>query len=292
MEIDILLKKQNIVNDVAVELNQFARTLELSSSSEDKNAANIKELANYIRTPDDNETKPIVARAMQEGWALVKETCQRYNAFGRKSDDDRLEAIVVKSEEEYVIPGSVFDVTPGVARIDFNLGKAIDILANTTYHIILDMRGLTNSPGLFNLMVGNHIIGQVDLKAGMSPVSFDFINDAVEEGAFFVLRKLDLYAPDPTVQESSRNTLSYSYNIYDNYNLQLVMPSNFNVSVTSSITSHAHRLIVDTIVAAVLKNQQQEGYAKYLATAEKARQDLLRSLQARNSFGRVQHDWM
>ena len=59
MEIDILLAKQNICNDVAAELNLLARTIELSATSDDKAADNLRELAGYIRTPDDNETKPV-----------------------------------------------------------------------------------------------------------------------------------------------------------------------------------------------------------------------------------------
>lgn len=292
MEIDILLNKQEICNDVAAELNLLGRTLDLSSGNDGKGGTNLRELANLIRTPDDNETKPIVARAMQEAWSSVKTICQRYNAFGRKADDNRLEAIIIKGKEDYVIPDSVFPSNE-FSALEFNLGVAITFLPLTTYNIELDMPGLTNSPGAFTLKVGSHIIGDINLAQGMEKVSLSYNHgDTIEDGAFFTLVKNDLTSPDPIMDGIHQNKLSYSYNHYDTYNLQLVMPNNFNVSVTSSITAHAHRHIVDTVIAAVLKNQQQDGYVKYLASAEKAGQELLRILQARNSFGRVQHDWM
>lgn len=290
MELDILLSKQEIVNDVAAELNLFGRTLELGASTEDKAADNLKDLANYIRTPDDNETKPIVARAMQEGWNAVKEICQRYNAFGRKYDDNRLEAIVTEENSTTQFSAEDFpfnDETPSNPII--GLGEILAMQPNTTYHFHLLCTGIHNNPGTLMFFVGGHKLGEFELSP---EAHFDYKTDKAEENVQITIHKKDVEMPDIHLSYGSKVSLIYTFNQYGNYNLQLVMPDNFNVSVTSSITSHAHRLIVDNIVAAVLKNQQQEGYTKYLATAEKARQELLRSLQARNSFGRVQHDWM
>lgn len=286
MLLDILLKKQNIVNDVAAELNLYGRTLELSANSEDKNAANIKELANYIRTPDDNETKPVVARSMLEGWNAVKESCQRYLVRGRVQDDNRLEAITEKLTESGLVDTA--SITYPATLFHLSLQKGV------TYAFQLDFSNVDDSEGNegnYKILVNGDEAATLKISPTTGVFSFEYKATDNIQSADVVLAKADDESEDI---EFSVNSIpyTYSYNQYTSYNLQLDMPSNFNVSVTSSITSHAHRLIVDTIVAAVLKNQQQEGYAKYLATAEKARQDLLRSLQARNSFGRVQHDWM
>ena len=90
--VTITLKKQQIVNDVSVQCGVIGRTLQKSPESEEQAAE--------IMTPDDVETKPIVARSIVEAWGEVKKVCQRYLSAGRVSDDNRLEGIATKTTTE------------------------------------------------------------------------------------------------------------------------------------------------------------------------------------------------
>ena len=287
MELDIKLSKQEIANDVAAELNLIGRTLELSANTDDKAAENLRELGNLIRTPDDNETKPIVARAMTEGWNAVKEACQRFLAFGRTSDDNRLESITIPESVDYLIDVILAFTT---YNSGYDTGMLISLQDNTTYKFKFDFSEITAAAGKYDVILGSTLLATVDINPGT--VQFNYpAKEPVSGSLKFV--KHDGESQDIVfAQGTAALSVTYSYNKFDVYNLQLVMKDNFNVSMTSNITGHAHRLIVDTVMAAVLKNQKQDDYAKYLATAEVAAKKLTRSLQACNSFGRVQHDWM
>lgn len=84
-EIWIRLLKKQIVNDVAVQCNLIGRSLQKSEDTE--------ETASEVMTPDDEATKPVVARAMTEAFGEVKRVCQQYLITGRDTDDNRLERI-------------------------------------------------------------------------------------------------------------------------------------------------------------------------------------------------------
>lgn len=281
IHVDIKLSKLNIVTDVAAALNLFGRTIEIGAQANaNKEAANLQELANYIRTPDDNDTKPIVARAMQEAWNRVKETCQRYYVHGRLYDDNRLESITVPEKRD-----GNFDIyTP------YESVLVLDLVKNTTYHFAFDFNGCLDQALEWNFKLEDEIIHSCEIDSQTKIVKFDYTAKDSTDGC--CIRLLPASANDFD-NDKVLDSPSYiiTWNRFGEYNLQLAMPDNFNIAVTSSITTYAHRFICDYIIAEVLKNQSQEGYTKYLATAGNALASLLRSLQARNSFGRVQHDW-
>ena len=106
-----LLKKQ-IVNDVATECNIIGRTLQRNPETEEQGSE--------IMTPDDELTKPIVARAMTEGFGEVKRVCQRYLLMGRDTDDNRLERINEMSKYSEIVSDKL---------------GGFDLVANTTYII-------------------------------------------------------------------------------------------------------------------------------------------------------------
>ena len=106
-----LLKKQ-IVNDVAAECNIIGRTLQRNPETEEQGSE--------IMTPDDELTKPIVARAMTEGFGEVKRVCQRYLLMGRDTDDNRLERINEMSKYSEIVSDKL---------------GGYDLVANTPYII-------------------------------------------------------------------------------------------------------------------------------------------------------------
>lgn len=86
--ITIIFYKKEIAADIATICNQVAKPYE-----EDEKLAYI---AGEIKTPDSQDIKPIVARAITEGFARVKALASRYLTHGRTTDDNQLEAILNK----------------------------------------------------------------------------------------------------------------------------------------------------------------------------------------------------
>lgn len=84
--ITIIFYKKEIAADIAVICNQVAKLYE-----EDEKMAYI---AGEIKTPDAEDIKPIVARAITEGFGRIKATASRYLTHGRTTDDNQLEAIL------------------------------------------------------------------------------------------------------------------------------------------------------------------------------------------------------
>lgn len=98
MNIDITLRRKEILNDVIVNCNMLGRTLRKNPDTE--------ETAGEIMTPDDAFTKPIVARALTKSFGEVKRICQQYLMYGRFTDDNRLERIDEANRYEETIEAS------------------------------------------------------------------------------------------------------------------------------------------------------------------------------------------
>lgn len=171
--ITITLNKKQIVNDISVLCGVIGRTLQKEPGSEERAAE--------IMTPDDVETKPIVARSIVEAWGEVKRVCQRYLSRGRTVDDNRLESIVQKGQ-----------------------------------------------------------------------------GDSSEYGSFV---------------------------------LELVMPASFNIGLTETVKSNAHRMIVDYSMRSILADQWPEKAAEYERLYAADTENLRSSLQARLRLTRRAADW-
>ena len=298
-EIQILLKKRNIVNDVSAECNLLGRTMEIPTDS-DRNP--LMELAGYIKSVDDEETKPVVARAVTEGYDIVKECCQRYLVFGREYDDNRLESLTEKTVEQAM-----------ETKADIcNASNWSDDESGLKRHVFLHLQDVNEEIQKFVLgmdfrpLVPSSLDKPLKAKVVWGDVSkvfdlgtfeqtrFQFSFERLgQENEFTVYLLIEDYATGfPTCSGIGNFIKNYTYVRFGEFNLTLNMPESFNTGVTSAIKSYAHRLIVDKVVAAVLKNQQIEGYKKYLDTAEDARKSLVRILQSRSMFSRRHHDWM
>lgn len=298
MVIKITLFKRHIINDVAAECNLIGRTLETAGNAdaEGKFSA-LKELAGYIKSPSDNETKPVVARAMTEGFNAVKEACQRFLVMGRDTDDNRLESIFEAEQYEHeevaeslADQGNFADLSDDGSTNDCYILTSLDVVKGVTYKVVIKRRDahMRTANGDFKLYVGRDVVTTF-------PAAGDA--DVVAEWTASETRKanvcLSSYTADLTQLEVNVGAIvqfNFTWTDFGKYEVELDI-NNFNTGVTSSVTSYAHRLIVDHIMAAILKNQQNEGYTKYITTGAAARDNLIQALQARRSFGRCTHDW-
>ena len=292
--INIVLYKRHIINDVAAECNLLGRTLETTGNDGQNSGANaLKELAGYIKSPSDNETKPVVARAMSEGFNAVKEACQRYLVMGRDVDDNRLESlftpsslIKVQEMDEFTDRGNWADTTPDGTVTDCNTIDVLDVVKGVEYTINV-YRSFTGLEGTFKVYAGNAQVGTFAIT-GSELVTFKWT--AQESASVPILISANGNDEVERIVSQDAFRMAITWEDFGQYELELDI-FNFNTGVTSSLTSYAHRLIVDHVMAAILKNQQVETYRMYVETEGEARNHLVHALQARRTFERSTHDW-
>lgn len=247
--ITIVLKKQQIVNDVSVECNLIGRTLQ---KNED-----MAEIASEIMSPDDDESKPVIARSMTEAFGEVKKVCQRYLVYGRDTDDNRLEGI----DETFRYKESVTSSTAGT-NASFKLPKNEKVTIKV------------ESASFVSVSVGSEVLNS-SIKSG----SIDYTSTT--DNAVLTIK-----SDQPYVVE-----LSYSYGDFGSYELSLSMPPSFNIGVTETLKSNAHRMIVDYTMQALLRNQFPEKSQVYAQSFDQDAERLRSTLRARLRWGRRAPDW-
>ena len=245
-EIWIRLLKKQIVNDVAVQCNLIGRSLQKSEDTE--------ETASEVMTPDDEATKPVVARAMTEAFGEVKRVCQQYLITGRDTDDNRLERInEMNRSTETISSGSLgtYSLIPGQSYI---------------IRVITDV-SVTVSTST------DKVLGQVTGTG-----QFEYIPSSNE--------RIKIEGSDGKAE------VTYFFGDFGMYELKLSMPASFNISMTETIKSCAHRMMVDYVMSAVLNNQLPEKakeYANFFTGDIEGLRDALRSRI--KLMGRRPTDW-
>lgn len=241
-----LLKKQ-IVNDVSVQCNIIGKSLQRNPDTEEQGSD--------IMTPDDDMFKPVVARAITEGFGEVKRVCQRYLIMGRETDDNRLERI---NEMEKTV--ETITTSEGTGKGTY------DLLAGTPYIIKIK----SGSP--VKLKSANSEIGSVN---GSGVIEYTPSNTGVL-----------------TVETTSEEVeLIYFYGDFGVLELELSMPSSFNLGMTETMKSCAHRMIVDYVMKSLLMNQWPEKAAAYLEQYNVDIEGLRDATRSRTPFLRNAADW-
>lgn len=238
-----LLKKQ-IVNDVATECNIIGRTLQRNLETEEQGSE--------IMTPDDEMTKPVVARAITEGFSEVKRVCQRYLILGRDTDDNRLERI--NEMENY---------TETVT----NKEAGYELVAKTPYIISVK----ADRPVTLVSVIGEEI--------------------AKTSGNSHVEYTPSMSGSISLETEAEKVVLTYFFGTFGTLDLELSMPANYNLGMTETAKSNAHRMIVDHIMYSLLINQWPEKAAVYKERFNSDMEGLSNAMQARTRFCRNAHDW-
>lgn len=248
MNITIKLKKLQIVNDLVVECNIIGRTLAL----DDK----LAEQASLIMTPDDEETKPIVARAITTAFAEVKNICRRYLVYGRDTDDNRLEAIDERTKASEQVSVTTNDTE-----------CRIELLTGLPYRISID----NESSVTVKDIDGNRI-------AEGEKLHFDYTPLRMNERLILTATKMqDVW-------------VTYNWGAFGTLELILEI-NNFNAGVTDKLKSAAHKYIVDSCMYEVLKNQLPDKAETYLQSAVVDKEEIRSALTARMVFGRRAADW-
>lgn len=238
-----LLKKQ-IVNDVSIECNIIGRTLQRNPETEEQGGD--------IMSPDDELTKPVVARAITEGFGEVKRICQRYLIMGRDTDDNRLERINEMNKHTETVS---------------NKTGGYDLIAGTPYIIKVE----ADSPVTLVSVTGKAIAAM----SGKGTVEYTPASSG----------RITLETDAQEVK------ISYFHGDFGTLELELSMPGTFNLGVTETAKSCAHRMIVDHVMHSLLLNQYPEKSAMYKERFLSDLEGLRNALQARTRFGRNAPDW-
>ncbi|MBR4708790.1 MAG: hypothetical protein IKI44_08435 [Bacteroidaceae bacterium] len=263
----IEFSKGTVLTDVSSNLAALARTIELSAESDDvktKDASAIRTLAGYINSPSDNVIRPIVARAFTEAYDRIKTVSQRYLIVGRTEDDNRLESII-NGERITVFNGSIPSPTPS------NI-TSFALRAGEKYRIT--MTAESGEPEV-TISYGDRQYG-LTKAVSVEITGLLGAEDAVVNGR----------GPAAEVEIVADST---EYAVIP---LELAMPGNFNIAMTSAIKSAAHKIFVDYLLSQVLRFQRPNDAAEALKSVELSERALLRALTARNTFARSHHDWI
>lgn len=250
MEIDIQIKRKEIVNDILVNCNIIARSLQKNPETE--------ELAGELMTPDDEQTKPVVARALTEAFGEVKRICQKYLVLGRYRDDNRLERI--DETNRYV---ENVEANPAATECKYHLltGIPYTVKATSTEEVkIMDDEGSTLAQG-------------TDIEFDYTPVR---MNECLTVSS----------------RDTTTVAITYLWGYFGHYEVRLDMPECFNISMTETVKSCTHRMMVDYAMYAILKDQYAEKAKEYAAAFTDDQEALRGALRSRVRYRRpFAGDW-
>lgn len=250
MDINILLKRKEIVNDILSNCNIIGRALRKNPETE--------ETAGEIMTPDDEITKPIVARSLTEAFGTVKTICQQYLVYGRYEDDNRLEKIDERNVYEEDVK-STSATTSCKYRMLTGIPYTITIISDADIKVTNDEDTM--------------LARGTKLKFEYTPV------------------RTDEYLKVQST-ETSDVTVVYTWGDFGQYKLLMRMPERFNPSVTETIKSFAHKLMVDYVMSQILKDQYNEKSKEYYQYYIDDMEGLRKSLIPRLAYGRpYAADW-
>ena len=217
-----------------------------------------EELAGDIMTPDDDQVKPIVARSLTEAFGEVKRKCQQYLVFGRYNDDNRLEQI-----------DETNSYTEDVVSSPLTVSCKHTLLTGIEHTIII------NSDVEIKVMDD-----ESNILARGSNISFKYTPVRMGE-------HLTLYSP-----EKADVNIVYRWGDFGTYELELEMPKRFNIGMTETIKSNAHRMMVDYVMYNILKDQYAEKAQEYLKEYTSDGEALRIALISRSTYGRAYAaDW-
>lgn len=243
-----------------------------------------------VQSPDSQETRSLICRAITEGWGKVKYQAQRYITQGRSVDDNSLERIAayadikmlwtrVGSDEDLLVGyGSftkddiiVVEHPKPTVLFDGEAGKDIVIaVADKTSFDAYDAHG--------KALVLNGVAAQ-DTVAYYDNV---YKLDGVRYNAFRFpgLMKVRVVFDDA----------AFAIN-YERLNL-LLRIDNFNLAVTDALKSSIHKFMVDYVTFRFLKDLSPDKAAKYEEAAVADQESIRKCLNSRARLYTRRASWL
>lgn len=251
MEITITLRRKEIVDDVLVKCNMIARSLIRKPETE--------ELGDDLMTPDDAQTKPVVARALTEAFGEVKRVCQRYLRYGRYTDDNRLEKIDETNRYSELVESS-------------------PLTADCKYHLLTGITYRIKASSESDVKIMTH---EGTVLARGKEVQFSYTSVQIDE-----------YLTVYSAEKKTMVSLEYCWGDFGKYEISLDMPGRFNISMTETVKNCAHKMMIDYVMFSVLKDQYADKAGEYASQFTADQEALKTALNARTSYSRpYAADW-
>ncbi|WP_289104239.1 hypothetical protein [uncultured Bacteroides sp.] len=217
-----------------------------------------EETAGDIMTPDDVYTKPVVARSLTYAFGEVKRICQHYLMYGRFTDDNRLDKMDESNKYSETVQASTLSPQ---CKYRFLTGIPYKI------HVVADndLQVKDNE--------GNTLARGRDVQFSYTPV---------RSGEY-----LTIYSAS-----STEARIEYVWGDFGQYELQLNMPNTFNFAMTETIKTNSHGMMVNYVMAQVLKDQYAEKAKEYANLYAADMEGLRKALISRTAYGRkYAADW-
>ena len=240
-----------------------------------------------IQTPDSDETKSLICRAITEAWGKVKYQAQRYLTSGRSVDDNSLERIATYG-----------DVT--MCR------KIIDGMHGESYFSNSEIVTIDHGKpsGIITLDAGKHLL--IAVPAGISFDVYDDAGDILISNRQIQDADIEYYASayvyngvyfDEFCFPSglSRVTVTFDDSAftqkYEKLDLLLRIP-NFNLGVTDALKSAIHKFMVDYVTYRFLRDLNTEKAGEYKESAEDEQENIRKCLNSRERLYMRRASWL
>lgn len=243
----IKLGKKNLMDDIAVQCNHLGHALQVT-----------------------DETMPVLARALSEGWVRVKNVCRAYLILGRDTDDNRLEGIDERRKYKETVEVSSVEAAECVTRMLKGVPVRIEVACEGMVSVSIQYNHLPEVKRIQKAVVdGAGVIEHTPTTIGetlyIESLSGEGLNVAV--------------------------ALTYIYGEYGSYELSLSMPCSFNLGATESIKAACHRIIVNYVLGVYLRHSVPDKFSEYWDLMMVAEDELRSALRSRVRWGRRAEDW-
>lgn len=243
-----------------------------------------------VQSPDSDETRSLICRAITEGWGKVKFQAQRYLTQGRAVDDNTLERIatygditmfwkLIDSTDSMIIGYGSFtkDDRIGVehAKPTVNItGQAQkDIVIAVPDGLSFDVHDAYGHALILNAKAADDTVGYYDNAYKI---------DGVRLNGY---RFPGISAISITFDDSAFTQ------VYETLNLLLRIP-NFNLGVTDALKSSIHKFMVDYVTFRFLRDLAPEKAAEYKEAAEDDQQSIRQCLNSRERLYTRRASWL
>ena len=240
-----------------------------------------------IQTPDSDETKSLICRAITESWGKVKYQAQRYLTSGRSVDDNSLERIATYGDVTMCrkiidgMHGESYFTNSEILTIDHAKPSAVITLDDDRNLLIAVPAGISfDMHTVFGIaLITDRQILDSNIKYYASAYVYDgvyFDEFCFPTGLSHVIVTFD----DSAFTQK-----------YEKLNLLLRIP-NFNLGVTDALKSAIHKFMVDYVTYRFLRDLNPEKAAEYKDSADNEQENIRKCLNSRERLYMRRASWL